>query len=369
MTLDKTFQSICVFSGNRADFGPLEPVIYEAANSEQIELSVIINAAHSTASLKALCDVYELNLSVDNETKLDVVQEAAKAITQVGSYLEKIQPDWIIILGDRFEALAAAQAAIICHVPIAHICGGDRSLGSFDDRFRDAITQLSDLHFVTHGAAKTRVEKMGANSSTVFNVGHPSLSVPRLEERMSREEIFRDLGLKNTKTILACFHSLTAQDDMGAHEFDEFADALKKIVNEIDVQVICTAANSDPFGNSINENLKTLASKYDNIHFQHTLGNRRFFAMLKYADLFMGNSSAILYEAPAIGIHALDIGSRQKGRVRPSSVGHSKAESKLIVSHALLKLVSDKPQRDNFFGDGSSAQKIVETLLSMKKTV
>jgi len=359
--------SVCVFSGNRADYGPLEPVILEALKREHISLSLLVGKAHKPENLDGKCPIYELDLSLEGTTTQKSIQQSALALTQVGHYLELLQPDWIIILGDRFEALSAAQAAVLSHIPIAHLCGGDQSLGSYDEYFRHAITKLSQLHFVTHPKAAQRVTQLGEDPNMVHVVGHPGISNAFVDPPFSKADLYRDLSLdEDKKTIMICFHSVTSHSDFGEFEFKHLTSALEHIAKWESIQIVATAANPDPFGAKINKELRSLSDRYDNFSFHHTLGKDRFFSIMKYCQIFMGNSSAIIYEAPVMGLHSINIGDRQSGRERPDTVQSIPANSAAIIKLVSKLLTAAKPSPDFSFGDGSAPGKICDILTQQR---
>lgn len=364
MTANHHNLSVCVFSGNRADYGPLEPVILEALKRESFSLSLLVSKAHKPVNLDEKCQIFELDLSLEGTTTQNSIQQSALTLRQVGDYLESLQPDWIIILGDRFEALAAAQAAVLSRIPIAHLCGGDQSLGSYDEYFRHAITKLAQLHFVTHLKSAQRVIQLGEDPHMVHVVGHPGIGNAFTEHSLSKADLYRDLHLDESRaTIMVCFHSVTSHSDFGESELNELCSALENITKWQSVQIIATAANPDPFGATINRRLKSLSERHDNFSFHHTLGKDRFFAMMKYCQIFMGNSSAIIYEAPVMGLHSINIGDRQNGRERPVTVRAVSADHIEITGLVTQLLKTPKPAPDFSFGDGSAAKKICDILI------
>ncbi len=359
---------ICVFSGNRADYGPLKSLIVQMSERDDVAAHLIVSKHHAPKSLKNF-KVWEIDIDHKSDGNIGAAINSAVALEQVARKLEQIKPTWFVVLGDRFEALSAAQASVLCHVPIAHICGGDRSEGAFDVYFRDAITKLADIHFVTNRASFENVMKLGEKSEDVYLSGHPGvdgiLEAPTIDE----VSFFSEFNLsKDLPTLLFSFHSVTQHADYGANEFYEVMEAINKLLNKNNsLQILATGANSDPMGDKINYELEALA-KEPRFAYCHTLGFDRFRAALEYCQLFFGNSSAIIYEAPAVGQRALLVGQRQAGRERPEQVRMVEADSKCITQIVDDMLLSERPEKSNFFGAGDSARMILDVLVDLNRT-
>lgn len=355
---------ISFFSGNRADLGPLWPVINEATANQHFSTSLIVSSCHKPDAI-ANCRIhaYEDNCLGDDE--LAACQKSGIALGNIGKAIDELRPKCLVILGDRFEALSAAQSAVIFKVPIAHICGGDTSKGSFDQHFRNAISIMADLHFTTNKKSTENLKSMGIQPKKIYEFGHPGIDSILKEPILSRETFFKAIGLNsNLKTILVSFHSVTAKKDLGKSEFDQFLCAIHEIIqHNSKVQFLATGANTDPFGTQINKTFKNFEKQTSKFLFVHTLGTGLFKNALIHCDLFIGNSSSIIYEAPAIGQHALLIGDRQSYRAMPHVVNQVPANTSDIVTGIIHALNSRKPQTNIFFGRPGVSKKIINKLV------
>lgn len=357
---------ISFFSGNRADLGPLWPVIIEAAKSQYLDTSLIISSDHQPHSIKD-CRIHAYDDGYTGDDELAICQRSGKVLGNIGQALGKLRPKCLVILGDRFEALSATQAAVIFKVPIAHICGGDTSNGAFDEYFRNAISIMSDLHFTTNKQSTENLKSMGIHSDKIYEFGHPGIDSITTDPVVSKEMFFNAIGLNpSLKTILVSFHSVTAKNDFGRGEFNQLLNAINEISqSDQNVQFLMTGANTDPFGYEINVCLKQLEETSTQFSFIHTLGKKLFKSALVYCDLFIGNSSSIIYEAPAIGQHALLIGDRQADRAMPDIVQKVQAEAAEIVYAVNHALNTRKPAIDMFFGRKGVSEKIIKKLVDI----
>ncbi|MEX0501971.1 UDP-N-acetylglucosamine 2-epimerase [Alphaproteobacteria bacterium LSUCC0719] len=360
----KNALSISFFSGNRADFGPLQQVLLEATKNKFIDTSLIISETQRLKPIKN-CNIFEYKEDLNGDDEAATCKSSGNVITKVGSAIKKINPRCLVILGDRFEALAAAQAAVIFKVPIAHICGGDTTNGSFDQYFRNAISILSELHFSTNSQSTNALKNLGIKDKAIFEFGHPGVDAIQMGPVVSRQSFFKATELNpELKTILVSFHSITSLSDLGAHELSELIAAIEILSDDHSLQFLITAANPDPLGQKINASFIELCSKLKRCCFIHTLGTELFRGALIHCDMFIGNSSALIYEAPVIGQHAILIGERQSQRTMPTVVQCIGAHRAQIVNSINATLFKSKPNPDTFFGTQGISKKIVDQLVS-----
>src|SRR5262249_3073334 len=273
------------------------------------------------------------------------------------------RPDLIILLGDRFEIHAAASAALVAKVPVAHLCGGEVTEGAMDDAFRHSITKMAHLHFVTNANAARRVVQLGEDPTCVFNVGNPALDRIREIRPMARETFFASIGLKpQPHNFLITFHPVTLADDSD-QQCKAMLDALAAISK---VGMIFTGSNSDPGARTIDKLIESFASARQNAVFVPSLGFERYFTALSHVDAVVGNSSSGLTEAPSFGIPTVNIGNRQKGRLRSASIIDCEPTAKDIAAAISRALTLDCSGVRNPYGDGYAAARIVAVLKDLK---
>jgi UDP-N-acetylglucosamine 2-epimerase (non-hydrolysing)/GDP/UDP-N,N'-diacetylbacillosamine 2-epimerase (hydrolysing) len=293
-----------------------------------------------------------------------VADAMARAISGITCVLNEIAPDMLLLLGDRYEIFAAAQAATISAVPIAHIAGGDVSEGANDDAMRHAITKLSHLHFATNPAAAKRIRQMGEDGARIFNSGSPGIDNLISTPRLDRAELESRLGFGLRRRNLAvCIHPATLDPLPAEAQVAPLLAALADLPT--DTGLIFTAANADAGGNAINAAIAAFVAQHDNACFTASLGQAGYYSLLAVADLVVGNSSSGLYEAPSLHTPTLDIGIRQRGRLRGPSVRHADNDQHFIAE--AISAMLEHPPRDfhSPYGDGHASERIVDALLAI----
>lgn len=288
----------------------------------------------------------------------------ADAITGITTALHELRPDILLILGDRFEIFAAAQAALIAHVPVAHIAGGDISEGAYDDAMRHAITKLSHLHFTTHADARRRVLQLGEADDKVFLTGSPGIDALLDTPRWDKDRLQTVLGFRlRARNLAVTFHPTTLDIAAPREQIAPLLDALAR--HDESTGIIFTGTNADDGGLAIAGAVKGFVAGKDNACFVQSLGQAGYYTLVEQADAVVGNSSSGLYEAPSLRTPTLDIGIRQQGRLRGPSVVHVDNNSRTI-GEALDSLL-DTPPTDfhNPYGDGSASEQIVAALAAV----
>jgi GDP/UDP-N,N'-diacetylbacillosamine 2-epimerase (hydrolysing) len=366
---------VSVVTGTRAEFGLLKPLLDLLYKRDEFCVSLHVTGSHlSPAHGMTVREIENAGFPISDRIDIhsDVSDSRCGTAKSTGIAVEKLSvslatqsPDVVVILGDRFEILAAAVASTILGIPIAHIAGGETTEGAFDDAFRHAITKLSSLHFVTAEPYRRRVIQMGENPSRVINAGSlgidNALNIPRL----SRLQLEKDLGVSLNRPIyLVTFHPVTMQPGQSVEHFRQLLSVLELQRNHL---LIFTKPNTDPEGLALIEELEKFCSKapQDRLVFA-SLGVQRYFSLLQIADACVGNSSSGVAEAPALDVPTINVGDRQKGRLTAASViscGPTKDE----ISHAFATLHSNEfkdriKSEDNPLGNGQAAEKIIEYL-------
>lgn len=301
-----------------------------------------------------------VEMYVDGDARAAQAKGAGLALAGVGTALEQLDPDWVLLLGDRFEILAAASAAALCHVPICHLCGGDITEGAYDDAFRHAITKLSHLHCPSNPEASARLLQMGEEPWRVVMTGSSGLDALHAIAPLPREEVFARLGLDAARPcVLVTHHPTTLAQDLGRGELQAIFAALEA---RDDVQVVFTGINADSGGTAANALLQEYVKQHKGAVFHHSLGQTLYCQTLPHMRAVLGNSSSGLYEVPSFGIATVNIGDRQKGRLRASSVIDCAGNPEAIVQALRAAETLDLSDIVNPYGDGHSGARIVQAL-------
>lgn len=360
---------ICVVTSGRADYGLLTWPLRDIAASDGLSLQVLVTGTHLEDRFGMTVDRIEADgFTIDARVPMDLIgddpgslaRSSALALTGATDALVRLKPDMLLVLGDRFETLALAQAATLAGVPIAHIGGGDVTEGAIDEGIRHAITKLSHLHFVTHDQARQRVICMGELPQRVHRVGNPGLDRLIRTPPMAPKDLERVLGRPlGTRNLLVTFHPVTTLPDKGQAELAAMLDALASMT---DVSLWITRANADAGGLAINAALDAFAEGRPNVSLHDALGEA-YLPLLARCDAVVGNSSSGLAEAPSVRTPTIDVGLRQAGRLAGPSVIHVEADSTAIGEVIRRAMAGDVPDFDNPYGDGHSSGRIVQRLI------
>lgn len=361
---------ICVATSGRADYGLLYWPMRDIAAADGLELQLLVTGTHLEARFGETVEQIEADgFAIDARVPMDLTSDdpiglarsSALALTGAVAAFERLMPDMVVLLGDRFETLALAQAAMLAGVPVAHIGGGDVTEGAIDEGVRHAVTKLAHLHFTTHSLAERRVVRMGEPSDRVRVVGNPGLDRLTRAPAMSRETLEDALGRPlGAQNLLVTFHPVTTLPDKGLAEVEALCHALEPLS---DVTLWITRANADPGGVAVNAALDAFAQGRANVSLHDTLGSA-YLPLLAACDAVVGNSSSGLTEAASVRTPTVDIGLRQAGRLAGPSVLNSEAEPAAIAEAINRAMAGDVQDFANPYGDGRSSARIVEALLS-----
>lgn len=367
---------IAVFTGSRAEYGLLYWLMKEIDASASLELNVIVGAMHLSPRFGDTwrCieeDGFKIDAKIDlllsSNTGVGVAKSIGLGTIGMADALERLAPDVLVILGDRFEALAAAQTALVMGIPIAHLHGGELTEGAYDDAIRHAITKMSTLHFVAADDYRRRVIQLGESPETVFNVGAVGLDHVMRTPRYTREELSESLGFALDRPfLLVTYHPVTAAMEPPAESFQALLDALDSFT---DHNIILTYPNADNGSESLISLLESFAERQPHrVLAIRSLGFRRYLAAVAEADAVIGNSSSGLIEVPGLGVPTVNIGQRQAGRLAADSVVHCDAEEASIrkaIEQALLPSFREHCAHvSNPYGAGNAAGRIVKVLAS-----
>lgn len=378
-------RKICVITGTRAEFGLLRPLIELIAKDKDLQLQLIATGMHLSSEFGyTLDEIIAAGFVVDkkvecllsSDTSVGVSKTIALAISGFADALESLQPDLVVVLGDRTEILGAVIATGMANIPIAHLHGGETTEGAYDEAIRHSITKFSHLHFTSTEAYRKRVIQLGEQPNTVFNVGAIGLDAIKKLKLLSREEFENSIGLKLKKrNVLITYHPVTLDKEAPIETFENILQALDELT---DTALIFTHANSDKNGRIINK----MITQYVNTHKDKaiefkSLGQLRYLSALQFVDFVIGNSSSGMTEVPAFHIPTINIGDRQRGRICNESVinsNNSLEDIKKSITFALDKQFRETiQQQEMLYGDGTAAEKILKvikehTIIPLKKS-
>lgn len=370
----QTKRKICVVTGSRAEYGLLYWLMKEIQHDSALKLQLIVTGMHLSPEFGLTWKQIEqdgfiidrrVEMLLSSDTPVGISKSIGLGIIGFADALECLQPDVLVVLGDRFEIFAAVQAAMAHRIPIAHIHGGEITEGAVDDAIRHAITKMSHLHFTATERYRQRVIQLGEQPQRVFNVGTPGLDnivgLKLLDKLQLEEAINFKLGERN---LLITFHPVTLEKATSATQFENLLKALDYFD---DIHLIFTQPNADADGRVIIGMIEQYRQRFpDRIASFVSLGSLRYLSALKYMDAVVGNSSSGLIEAPAFKIGTINIGARQKGRLYADSVIHCEPEVDAIL-HAFETLFSEDFQKslktvENPYGQTGASVKIKELL-------
>ena len=340
-------RKICVVTGTRADYGLLFWILKDLADTAGIELQLVVTAMHLAPEFGYTGDlIREDGFKIDVEVPMLEQEDSPASIGRamgrgmigLSNAFEQLQPDLLLLLGDRFEMLAAAGAASAMCIPIAHIHGGEITEGAIDNAFRHAITKMAHLHFVSASAYAERVSKMGESPDHIFVVGAPGLENLKRLQLPGRGQLFNLLELPLSKRMfLVTFHPVTLDETDPVAILEELLAALDEFP---DTAIVITKANADAGGRAINKRLEEYAaSRSGQVLLVSTLGQVNYLSAMKAADVIIGNSSSGIIEAPAVGVPSVNLGRRQAGRLRAASIIDCN-ENKTDIVTAIKKALS-----------------------------
>lgn len=365
---------IAVVTGTRAEYGIFRPLLEGLDADPAFELVLLVTGTHLSERFGNTVTEIErdgheiaarIPLPLDDDSEAGVTRAAAAALAGFGEALARVRPDVLVVLGDRFEALAAATAALLARVPVAHLHGGELTEGAIDDAIRHSITKMSWWHFTSAEEYRSRVIQLGEDPARVFATGALGVDNALRLPLLSRAELEADLGpVFGSRTALVTFHPVTLESGTAAAHMQALLDALDRFD---DLSVVFTAPNADPGNRAIAELIERYVTESGGkAHSFVSLGSLRYLSLLAQADVCVGNSSSGIIEAPSLGTPTVDVGDRQTGRVRGPSVIHCEPTPDAIeqaVARALSpELAAIAERRENPYGDGHAAERILEVL-------
>ena len=330
-------KKILVFTGSRADFGTLKPLIFKIKKDRSLKLSLFAGPHHFQKKTGYTDqEIKNSELKINHFQKYlfkslnekEILNYCGNSLSFFGNILNKNKPDIIILLGDRYEVFIFCIVAFFFNIPIAHIHGGEITSGAIDDALRHSITKMSDIHFVCHKDYRKRVVQLGENPQTVFNFGSLALETIKKKKFVEKETLFRKYKIPiHKKTILITFHPETKSKIYVKKQIKILLNSLKKIKNSF---IIFTHNNFDTFGKYFIKEITNFCKKNRNSKIIKSLGIDEYHNFVFNVDLVLGNSSSGVIEVPMLKTPTLNIGGRQNGRVFSKSIFQVDLNSTLI---------------------------------------
>lgn len=368
-------KKVCIVSGTRAEYGLLKPLIKRVKDDTQLELQLVVTGMHLSPEFGLTYkeienDAFEINEKVEillsSDSSIGISKSMGLALISFSEVFERIKPDILIVLGDRYEIFSAVSAAMIANIPIAHLHGGEATEGLIDEAIRHSITKMSYLHFTSAEEYRKRVIQLGEDPERVYNVGAISVEIIKELELLSKEELEKELGITfDSKIALLTFHPVTLENNSAEKQFNELLKAMDRYK---DIKIIFTRSNSDTYGRIINKLIDDYVALNSDRCIQFTsMGQLRYLSAMKYCDFVIGNSSSGILEAPILKKPTINIGDRQKGRIQMDSIVNCEPIEKDIVE-AIEKVISKEFNKTidtmvNPYGEG----KVSETILDIIK--
>ncbi|SFL84187.1 UDP-N-acetylglucosamine 2-epimerase [Salibacterium qingdaonense] len=359
---------IAVVTGTRAEYGLLYGLMKKLQYDDLIEFQLIVTGMHLSPEFGLTYQMIEedgftitrkVEMLLSSDTPAGISKSIGLGVIGFADAYEELQPDLIVVLGDRYEILAAVQAALPANIPVAHIAGGDTTEGAIDESIRHAITKMSHLHFVTNDKSYQNVIQMGENPKHVYNVGSPGIDNIKNLSLLSREELENNLGISiGNQSFLITLHPATLAPGKAEEQCESLLTALDLECSYESITLIFTKANADSEGRIINNMIEEYCLNRSNAYLFESLGQLKYLSMIQQVNVVIGNSSSGLYEVPSFQKPTVNIGDRQKGRLKALSVLDCDASA-----DSIHKSIKDAKRLDcrnvtNPYGEGDSSQKI-----------
>lgn len=354
-------RKICAVTSTRADYGIMSRLIELLRKSDKIDLKLIATGMH--LSEKYGMTVEEIKIPIYEKVDIEIEKSPSESFSvaqdKFNRLFKSLKPDIVLLLGDRYEILAVAIAAMFNNIPLAHLYGGDTTEGAIDEAIRHSITKMSHLHFTSCEESEKRVVRLGENPKRVFNFG--SLGVENIKKipLLKKNELEKSLDFKfGEKNLLVTFHPVTLEGSAGM-QFNELLSALDELEN---TNIIITCPNSDEGSDEISALIKGYEKTHTNVKAYKSLGLVRYLSVMQFVDGVVGNSSSGIYEVPSFKIPTVNIGNRQKGRGQSASIINCKPEKNDILRAIKTAYEKDFSGTMNIYEQDNTAEKIFEVL-------
>ncbi|QTL99732.1 UDP-N-acetylglucosamine 2-epimerase (hydrolyzing) [Iocasia frigidifontis] len=347
-------KKVCVVTGTRAEYGLLKLLINRINESNILELQLIATGMHLSPEFgltykdieKDCFNIDEkIEVLLSSDTSVGISKAMGLTLISFSEAYARLKPDLIVILGDRFETFSAMAAAAVAKIPVAHIHGGEITEGAFDDSFRHSMTKMAYLHFTSTEEYRKRVIQLGEEPARVFNVGALGVENILNIDTLSKSKLEKKLKIKlGNRYVLIVFHPVTLEKNTASSQFEEILKALNDYDEEL--TKIFIKGNSDTDGRVINQMIDQFTDKNKNAYNFTSLLIEDYLSLLKHSYAIIGNSSSGILEAPSFKVHTINIGDRQKGRIKTNSVLDCGPKSEDILK--CLKLIGEKEYHNSF---------------------
>ncbi|MDP3651334.1 MAG: UDP-N-acetylglucosamine 2-epimerase [Rhodoferax sp.] len=366
-------RKICVITGTRAEYGLMRWVMQGIKDEPELTLQIIATGMHLSPEFGLTYreiekDDFQIDRKVEmltsSDTSVGIAKSMGLGLIGFADALNELQPDLIVVLGDRFEIFVAVAAALVARIPVAHLHGGETTEGAFDEALRHSITKMSHLHFVAAEAYQRRVVQLGEPPERVFLVGGMGIDNIKRLQLLSRAELEASLDLQlGPKNLLITFHPVTLERSTAT---DQMAELLVALADLKDTQLIFTMPNADTDGRTLIKMVQEFVVQHPNARAYTSLGQLRYLSCVAQVDGVVGNSSSGLVEVPSFKKGTINIGDRQRGRLQAESVINC-APTHQGIAAALKRLYTvafqaSLSQTRNPYGEGGASEKVVNTI-------
>lgn len=358
-------RKICVVTGTRAEYGLLYPLMKKIKKDDALQLQLVVTGMHLSPEFGLTYELIErdgfvidekVDMLLSGDSASAVVKSMGLATIGFADAFERLNPELLIILGDRFEMLAAAQSALIMQLPIAHLHGGECTYGAYDDAIRHSITKMATWHFTSTASHHKRVIQLGENPERVFNVGAIGIENIMTIDLLTKASLYEQFALNEEYPLfLITYHPETNGETCGIFKL------LAALENYPQVNLLFTKANADNGGRAINDAIQQFVDKHPNAKLYDSLGQLRYLSAVKHAEVVIGNSSSGLIEAPYLHTPTVNCGARQEGREQPNSVINVVLNKEEILN-GIDRALEFNEQYEQIYGNGKVSEKIMTIL-------
>ena len=376
-----SIRNICIVTGSRAEYGLLKWTMRHLQENPRVRLQILVTGMHLSPEFgdtwqAIAADGFRIDRKVvmllSSDTPHGMAKSAGIGVSGIADALDQLAPDLLLVLGDRFEIFAAASAATLMAIPVAHIHGGEATEGAIDDALRHAITKLSHLHFTSTERYRQRVIQMGEDPKRVFCFGAPGIDAIFSLELLSREQLEQAIGFHlGERYFLVTFHPVTLGSTPSSGELEEIFAALDEL--PVDIHIVFTMPNADAGGRALAARIRRFADRNpQRVAAFASLGQLRYLSAMKQCLAVVGNSSSGVIEAPALGTGVVNIGERQKGRVQAESIINC-GPTRVEIARALARAISPEYQAAaaaviNPYGMAGASEKIASAVATFPLT-
>jgi len=370
-------KKILVVTGTRAEYGLLYWTMKEIQKDKDLQLQLIVTGSHLSEEYGYTVEQIkkdgfkideEIDMLIDSNKKSAIVKSMGLEMIQMAQAFDRLKPDILLILGDRYEIFVAATCAMMMNIPIAHMNGGESTEGAIDEQIRHAITKMAHIHFAGAEYYRERIIKMGEEPWRVHNVGQAGIENIKRLRLLTKTELEYELGIKlDKKVFLITYHPVT----LGVQDIENQMENLLKAISEFDAKYIFTYPNADYGNKIIIDKINEFRQNHDNVYVFYSLGQVKYLSLMKYTDVMIGNSSSGIIESPSFKLPVVNIGDRQKGRLRNKNiidVGNNEIEIIEGINKALYnkQFINSLNDLENVYGDGTTSEKVVKILKTIE---